>query len=610
MKRVFKYFTLFLMVALTFGAMLRRAFAEEIPDVAISTPKVLGYQISKSGTVAEGDKIDITVRLINKTILTKWISDAATLSLEDISGSFRSDGQSSISIDSEAEAPLEMTLKFSGYTYSGKGNQLQFYLGYTVLPDVEPDLIKVAVKECVETPPPIAQDEKEPQLQMSIEKLKKPMIEGQNMVLQLTLKNLSESTAVQNLKLGLKPTNGLMLIDSTTEIPLENMEQGGMQIQEINVKVLPEGLVKPQFLEASLKYSYRITGKENTGSLSEKLPVLVDSSEVNDAGKETNINNSGGSTYIPVDSPVPNVIIRKYTFGHDSQVAVGSNFLLALEFFNTSKKTVVENLIITVEPGEGLALNASSNTFFFDVMKKGEIRSLEIPLTALTAKSNMQDVTVTFKYEYVDHRKRTAVTLPQKISIPLYQPDRFEVTTLTLPTNIVVGEEATISLAYYNKGKSEVSNVSAVLEGDINTLSKLQNLGNFESGKSGTIDFIIIPNQAGTATATVKVNYETSTGQEKEKEFPLSLQVSEAVPDETDNFDEMGNQNEPNRKNNLSIIVLIAAGVFIPTLIFIYMLKVKQKKATQINHETSSWEDELDAEEEKIKKELKSDEDA
>ncbi|MPM65766.1 hypothetical protein SDC9_112667 [bioreactor metagenome] len=82
------------------------------------------------------------------------------------------------------------------------------------------------------------------------------------------------------------------------------------------------------------------------------------------------------------------------------------------------------------------------------------------------------------------------------------------------------------------------------------------------------------------------------------------------MPDETDNFDEMGNQNEPNRKNNLSIIVLIAAGVFIPTLIFIYMLKVKQKKATQKNHETSSWEDELDAEEEKIKKELKSDEDA
>ncbi len=49
-----------------------------------------------------------------------------------------------------------------------------------------------------------------------------------------------------------------------------------------------------------------------------------------------------------------------------------------------------------------------------------------------------------FKYEYVDGEKRTQASADIKISVPVYQPDRFQINAPTVPETVTVGEEAEI----------------------------------------------------------------------------------------------------------------------------------------------------------------------
>lgn len=95
------------------------------------------------------------------------------------------------------------------------------------------------------------------------------------------------------------------------------------------------------------------------------------------------------------------------------------------------------------------------------------------------------------------------------------------------PEQAEPGKEAVITIAYINKGKSEAANLSATLTGDIKALSKVQNIGNIESGRSGTIEFIVTPEKSGVAQFTIDVSYEDASGQAIKQSFPVNLAVAE-----------------------------------------------------------------------------------
>ena len=569
----------------------------------VSTPRLIGYRVSPAGEIQQGGRVELTVQVRNESILTEQIPQSSLLPevrafvIARVGGSFSFSGKPQVVVTSQPKEPLTLSLVFPGCTYSGKGNAFRFELGYSDFPTLTPDTVECTIKECKETPV-VVPDGKEPQLQISRNDLQSALSAGQDATLRLTVTNLSKTAAVKNPVLTLATSSGLMLAENTSTFPLKDLGAGEKQTIDVKIKALSEIPSQAQSLDASVKFSYEADGKSLEGAASEKIPIpavvtggtSADAAiPASDAGVGT-----GGGSYTPVDSPVPNVIISRYTFGGEPQVPVGSSFTLSLEFFNTSAKMKVENLMMTVDPGEGFALNASSNTFFFDVMKKGAKRTQEIPMLVLPSiKGNTQDITVTFKYEYVDHRKRTTVTLPQKISVPVYQPDRFEVTMPTLPATITVGEEATISLPFFNKGKSDVSNVSATLTGEISALTKLQNLGNYEPGKSGTIDFIVTPEQSGDVPLTVTVSYETASGEAKSKEFPMTLSIAEAAPEMDEAFQEADLQQESEGKNNLLILILVSLGALGGLIALLTLLRAKKKRAVVGDKTSFHWEAEV-----------------
>ena len=248
--------------------------------------------------------------------------------------------------------------------------------------------------------------------------------------------------------------------------------------------------------------------------------ALAEDGDGTDAG-------NGGSTVQPA-GPVPNIIITNFTYG-DGSVAVGTNFDLGFTFQNMGK-VAVSNMVVTVDGGENFAISGGTNTFYYDSLWAGYSLTQTVPMQVLSsAKNGAQGIDINFKYEYVDGDTRNSNTSDIKISVPVSQPDRFELGDPVLPDTINAGEESTISMDYVNKGKGDVSNVEASIEGDgITATHATQYIGNVASGASGSIGFAFTAAAAGEYDAKLKVMYEDADGQQQTKESPVKITVSEA----------------------------------------------------------------------------------
>lgn len=228
-----------------------------------------------------------------------------------------------------------------------------------------------------------------------------------------------------------------------------------------------------------------------------------------------------------ISAAAPNIIIQKYTYGSDA-VEAGKTFDLDIQFYNTSKELSVENIVMSVETAEGLSIANSSNTYYFETLGPRKALSQKLSVKALgTDQSSSPTIAVSFRYEYVDGSSRIERNSSERIAIPVYQPDRLEITEPALPEEIYAGSETALSFPYVNKGKGTLYNVTARVEGDMESLLPVQNLGNFEPGKSGTIDMILVPESAGEHSFKVVITYENTNGDEIKREFPFTADVLE-----------------------------------------------------------------------------------
>ena len=153
-----------------------------------------------------------------------------------------------------------------------------------------------------------------------------------------------------------------------------------------------------------------------------------------------------------------------------------------------------------------------------------------------------------------------------------------------------MGQETTLTLQYYNKGRSDVSNVQAQLPSSIPALNTVQNLGNLEPGKSGTINFVLTPDEAGALSFSVKVSYEDASGQVQEKEVPVSFNVEETYFDPMDS-DELGmDVDDGEKKSPLPYILMGCGGLaVIGGGVLFYLKKRNAKQGGQNSYE---WKEE------------------
>ena len=537
-----------------------------------------GYTTSSS-YITKDSVVSITLKVKYNSTQSTGLTNLSDLDISRLSDSF-SEG----TIGTPTGAVNNFTVTFTGLKYKGTGQDFKIMIrngsngGYQEL--------KTTITEAVIYTEPTTDDSTytpdaipAPKAIFTRNDLGNDIKAGETKTLTITVKNVGKAN-MTNPIITLTPSDALTLVGGSTSFEMATIDTGKTGSITVQVKALSKIESATQYVDAEVAYDYYDRISTKSSSTKGRLTVPA------------KLTTAADTTTDEVANPVPNIIVTKFNYGGES-VAAGSSFNFSFKFKNTSSELAIDNVVVTVDGGENLLLNGSSNSFFFDKIKAGNSKTVTVPMKALkTLTVNSQTVSVSFKYEYVDQNKRTQATSEAKLSVPVYQPDKFEISKPVLPDYIAEGDEVSITLNYVNKGKTQISNVEASLEGDVTSSLSTTTVGNLDPGKNGTIVLSATAVSAGDTEFDVKVTYEDSNGDSKERIFPVTMTVQAAepyVPD--DNIDDGGNTEET---NGFNWWILVAAAVVIAVVVTIILKKRKKAKAAKQEQALwDSWDDEL-----------------
>ena len=405
---------------------------------------------------------------------------------------------------------------------------------------------------------------------------------GETKVITVYIQNAG-TTAMRDPILTLK-SSGSLLIMGSQDYMLDDIRAGRDTAVNVTVKALDKVESQMQTIDASLSFYYDDGTQLTNGSASGSVNVL---SAVSNDGQNEDI-----------ASPTPIVILSKYNYG-GSSVAAGSGTNLSFSFTNTSKKLAIENVMVTVTGGSDLMLNGSTNTFYFDSVAAGGSKSVTVPMKAAQLISaSAQNVQIAVTYEYVDQNARKSGSATLSLSVPLYQPDRFELSEPKTSYTGYVGEETSLTIDYVNKGKSAISNVDATISGDIDSPTPYQRVGTIDGGKNGTIAFAVTPQLEGENQVKIVITYEDSNGNTKERVFEATVEAMAYEPADPGMDDPGMIDPEPASTFPWKYVIIAVVAALIVLLI---VLRIRKKKAKQKAEQAlwDKWDEEELAEEKK-----------
>lgn len=540
---------------------------------------ITGYRASRS-SIYTGDTVDITVYLSR--------TDGSNDSIRVVRGldSFQDGTASAVASGQNGE----YTVTFTGLTYTGdSGKQLAFTIYYEGNGGGYQDGNTVPVRECVPyteptpAPEPTPEVIPEPRAVFNSDGTSTSIAAGETKTITVYIQNAG-TTAMRDPILTLK-SSGSLLIMGSQDYMLDDIRAGRDTAVTVTVKAPDKIESQMQTIDASLSFYYdngtQLTGGSASGSVNVLSTVTKDTKD-----EET------------IASPTPIVILSKYNYG-GSSVAAGSSTNLSFSFTNTSKTIKIENVMVTVTGGQDLMLNGSTNTFYFESVAASGSKTVTVPMKAAQLISaSAQDVKIDVTYEYVDQNARKSGNATLSLSVPLYQPDRFELSEPKTAYTGYVGEETSLTIDYVNKGKSAISNVEATISGDIDSPTPYQRVGTIDGGKNGTIAFAVTPQLEGENQVKIVITYEDSNGNTKERVFEATVEAMAYEPSDPGMDDPGMIDPEPQSTFPWKYVIIAAVAALIVLLI---VLRIRKKKAKQKAEQAlwDKWDEEEIAEEKK-----------
>ena len=558
-----------------------------VPQTKEPTFLITGYEASRS-SIETGDAVSITVYLSR--------TDGRSDTIRVVRGLDSFQGGTADTITTGSYGSYVVT--FKDLVYTGDTNKtLNFTIYYDGATDEAGKPIvnggyqpnnSVPVRECVPytepkpEPEPTPETIPVPRAVFNSDGMVSAIAAGETKVITVYIQNAG-TTAMRDPILTLK-SSGSILIMGSQDYMLDDIRAGRDTAVNVTVKALDKVESQMQTIDASLSFYYDDGTQLTNGSASGSVNVL---SAVSNDGQNEDI-----------ASPTPIVILSKYNYG-GSSVAAGSGTNLSFSFTNTSKKLAIENVMVTVTGGSDLMLNGSTNTFYFDSVAAGGSKSVTVPMKAAQLISaSAQNVQIAVTYEYVDQNARKSGSATLSLSVPLYQPDRFELSEPKTSYTGYVGEETSLTIDYVNKGKSAISNVEATIIGDIDSPTPYQRVGTIDGGKNGTIAFAVTPQLEGENQVKIVITYEDSNGNTKERVFEATVEAMAYEPADPGMDDPGRIDPEPANTFPWKYVIIAVVAVLIVLLI---VLRIRKKKAKQKAEQAlwDKWDEEELAEEKK-----------
>ncbi len=273
----------------------------------------------------------------------------------------------------------------------------------------------------------------------------------------------------------------------------------------------------------------------------------------------------------------PNLLVRSSSYG-DGSVVAGQEFTLSLGVYATTGNEDLNDVVVSLTLPENVSLSNGSLSTYIGTLHPESTNTVTFPvLPASGFTGTVANITVNLTGTGSITGK--AVTGTTSISVPISQPDRFEVGQLQVPSSLVLGETASVSLSYVNKGKNPVSNLEARLTGTNLGAGGYQYLGNLNAGTEGSVDFDLAPDSAGAVSGTITLSYEDASGEPRTitKDFSTTAEELTFDPGMMDpGMTEM--EPEPTGMPVWGwVIIVVCAGVVVAVVVVV--LKRRKKKA-------------------------------
>lgn len=275
----------------------------------------------------------------------------------------------------------------------------------------------------------------------------------------------------------------------------------------------------------------------------------------------------------------PNLLVRTSNYG--DAVTAGTPFTLSMGLYATDGNETLNDVIVSLTLPENISLNGGSLSNYVGSMAAKSMRDVTFSvLPAAGFTGTVADITVNMTA--VGDITGKAVSSTTTISIPVSQPDRFEVGQLQLSSDtMTVGDTGSVTLSYVNKGKNPIGNLEARLTGTNLGGESYQYLGNLNAGTEGSVDFDITPDAAGNISGIITLNYEDASGNPRtiSKDFAATAEevnYDDAMPDYDPSMDEPQQTGMPVWG---WVLIVVCAGVVVAVVVVVIVRKRKKAKA-------------------------------
>lgn len=288
----------------------------------------------------------------------------------------------------------------------------------------------------------------------------------------------------------------------------------------------------------------------------------------------------------------PGLIVKEFNYGGAS-VPAGSPFTLNLTVFATSGDQALSDVTISLGLPEKVSMATGNSSVYVGKMAPESSKQISfeiLPSANLTGGVASLQLTMSGVGETDGTKSEATAT----ITVPVVQPERFEITKVEGAETLFVGEEGYLEVTFVNKGKEAISNVSAEISGtNLKNPGQSQYLGNVQPGTENTAEFSIVSDTEGTIAGLITLTYESATGETKTLTKEFSCTVNPAMDMGPDFGTDMPIEPMPEPSTGLPVFawVLIVVGVLVVVGIVVVVV-LKKKKAKHLAQLEAEDEDE------------------
>ncbi len=314
-------------------------------------------------------------------------------------------------------------------------------------------------------------------------------------------------------------------LDARGDAPAENFISARVSSPSFQHSGTAE--VSPSYLSGPTDFTYegcyRYTlifrdvtwlGGDNTFSFDVSYPrsLLAWKSLSFAIGQCTTADKNGDGTPDGDADLTPHLMVRSSSYGNQL-INAGTPFTLSVLVYATKGNESLDDVTVTLDlRSEGVSLAGGTLSQYIGTMKANSTQEVYFTiLPSVSFTGGVADIGVSL--QGFGAETGTEANGSVSISVPIEQPDRFEITGMELSDTIYIGDSASITVSFVNKGRNPISNLEASISG-MNLGAELtqQYLGNLAAGTENSVDFDLAPTEEGPVTGTVTLTYEAADG--------------------------------------------------------------------------------------------------